>query len=61
MVYKIDGAKDDMIMDVAFIYVRRQDIFVLPFGNSVGKLPPNLVGGLRVCFPRLKGLYQVKG
>jgi len=61
VVYKIDGAKDDVIMDMALIYVRRQDIFVLSFGNSVGKLPPDLVGFLIVNLSRLKGLYQVKG
>ena len=61
VVYEIDGAENDMIMDVAFVNVRRQNIFMLAFGNSVGKLPPDLMGGLRVCFPRFKGLYQVKG
>lgn len=61
VVYEIDGAKNDVIMDMAFINVRRQNIFMLAFGNSVGKLPPDLMGGLRVGFPRFKGLYQVKG
>ena len=34
---------------------------MLPFGYSVGKLPPDFMGGLIVYFSRLKGLYQVVG
>ena len=34
---------------------------MLSFGYSVGKLPPDFMGGLIVYFSRLKGLYQMVG
>lgn len=61
MVYEIDRAENNVVMNVSFVNVRRQDIFMLPFGYCVGKLPPDFVGGFIIHFPRLKGLYQMKG
>ena len=61
MIYEIDRAKYDVVMDMPLINVRRQYILMLPFGYSVGKLPPDFMGFLIVHFPRCKGLYHVKG
>ena len=61
VVYEIDRAENNVVMNVSFVNVRRQDIFMLPFGYCVGKLPPDFVGGFIIHFPRLKGLYQMKG
>ena len=61
VVYKIDRAKNHMIMDMTFINMRCQNILMLPFSHSVGKLPPDFMGLFRRCFPRLKGLDQMKG
>ena len=56
-VYVINRTKNDVVMDVSLINVRRQNVLMLPFGNSVGKLPPDFMGSLIIHFPRLKGLY----
>ena len=61
VVYEIDRAENNVVMNVSFVNVRRQDIFMLPFGYCVGKLPPYFMGGLIVYLSRLKGLYQVVG
>ena len=61
VVYKIDSAENDVVMDMTFINVCRQNVFILPFCYSVGKLPPDCMGLFRRCFPRLKGLYEVVG
>ena len=34
---------------------------MLPFCYRVGKLLSDFVGGFVIHFPRLKGLYQMKG
>ena len=61
MIYEIDRAENDMVMDMPFVYVGSQDVFMLSLCYRVGKLPPDLMGFLIVHFPRSKGLYQVKG
>ena len=61
VIYKVDRAKNDVVMDMSLINVRREDVFMLPFCYRVGKLPPDLMGFLVIDFPRLKGLYQVVG
>jgi len=53
VVYKVHRAKNDMVMDVSFVNVRREYILMLPLCYRVGKLLSD--------FPRLKGLYQMKG
>ena len=61
VVYEIDRAENNVVMDMPLVNVSSQNIFVLTFGYCVGKLPPDLMGFLIVHFPRRKGLYQVKG
>ena len=61
VVYKVDRAKNDMVMDMPLVNVRREDVFMLPLCYRVGKLPPDLMGFFVIDFPRLKGLYQVVG
>ena len=61
VVYKVDRAKNDMVMDMPLVNVRRKDVFMLPLCYRVGKLPPDLMGFFVIDFPRLKGLYQVVG
>ena len=61
MVYEIYGAENNVIVDVSFVNVRREYIFMLPFCYRVGKLLSDFVGGFIIHFPRLKGLYQMKG
>ena len=60
VVYKVHRAKNDMVMDVSFVNVRRQYILMLPFCYRVGKLLSDFVGCFVIHFPRLKGLYQMK-
>lgn len=50
-----------MVMDVSFVNVRREYIFMLPLCYRVGKLLSDFMGFLIIDFPRLKGLYQMKG
>ena len=61
MVYKVDRAKNDVVMDMPLVNVRRKDVFMLPLCYRVGKLPPDLMGFFVIDFPRLKRLYQVVG
>ena len=61
VVYKIDRAENDMVMNVSLVYVSGKDVFILPLCYRVGKLLPDFMGFLIVHFPRLKGLYQVVG
>ena len=61
VVYEIDRTENNVIMDVSFVYVRRQYILMLPLCYRVGKLFSDFVGGFVIHFPRLKGLYQMKG
>ena len=41
--------------------INSQNIFVLPFGYCVCKLPSDFMGGLIIDLSRLKGLYQMVG
>ena len=61
MIYEVDRAENNVIMDMSLVNVRREYILMLPLCYCVGKLPPDLMGFLIVHFPRRKGLYQVKG
>jgi hypothetical protein len=61
MIHEIDSAENDVIMDVPFVNVRCQDIFMLSLCYGVGKLPPDLMGFLEIHLARLKGLDQVMG
>ena len=61
VIYEVSSTENDVVMDMPLVYVRRQNILMLPFGYSVGKLPPDFMGLFRRCFPRLKGLYKVVG
>ena len=61
MVYEIYGAENNVIVDVSFVNVRREYIFMLPLCYRVGKLLSDFVGFLIVYFSRLKGLYQMVG
>ena len=61
VVYKVHRAKNDMVMDVSFVNVRREYILMLPLCYRVGKLLSDFMGFLIIDFPRLKGLYQMKG
>ncbi len=61
VVYEVYGAENNVIVDVSFVNVRREYILMLPLCYRVGKLLPDFVGFLIIDFPRLKGLYQMKG
>ena len=61
VVNKIYRTKNDMVMDMPFVYVGSQHIFVLPLCYRVGKLPPDFMGFFIIHFSRLKGLYQMVG
>ena len=59
VVYEIYGAENNVIVDVSFVNVRREYIFMLPLCYRVGKLLSDFMGFLIIDFPRLKGLYQI--
>ena len=61
MIHEIDGTENDVIMDMAFVNVRRQDVFMLTLCHGVGKLTPDLMGFFKIHLARLKGLDQVVG
>ena len=61
VVYKIDRAENDMVMNVSLVYVGGKDVFILSLCYRVGKLLPDFMGFLLVHLPRPKGLYQVVG
>ena len=61
VVNKIDRTKNDMVMDMPFVYVGSQDVFMLSLCYRVGKLFSDFMGFLIIYFPRLKGLYQMVG
>ena len=58
---KVHSAKNDMVMDVSFVNVRREYILMLPLCHRVGKLFSDFMGFLIVYLSRRKGLYQMKG
>jgi hypothetical protein len=61
VVHEVDGAKYDVIMHMAFINVRRQYIFILPFGGFISKPLSYFVRLFRRNFAGVKGLYQMMG
>ena len=61
VVNKIDRTKNDMVMDMPFVYVGSQDVFMLSLCYRVGKLFSDCVGFLTVHLSRFKRLYQMKG
>ena len=61
VVYKVDRAKNHMVMDMPLVYVGSQNIFVLPLCYRVGKLTTYLMRLFIADFPRLKGLHEVVG
>ena len=61
VVYEIDRAENDVVMNVSLVYMRSKDVFILPLCYCVGKLFPDFMGFLVIHFPRRKGLYQMVG
>ena len=61
MIDVICSTENDVVMNVSFVNVSSQNIFVLPFGYCVCKLPSDFMGGLIIDLSRLKGLYQMVG
>ena len=61
VVYKVDCKKNDVVMDMSFVYVSGKDVFILPLCYRVGKLLSDFMGFLIINFFRLKGLYQMVG
>ena len=61
VVYEVYGAENDMIVDMPLVNMRREYILMLPLCYRVGKLLSDFMGFLIIYFPRLKGLYQMKG
>ena len=54
VIVKIRVIEDNMIMDMVPVYMRCEDILILPFQESFGKLNSDLVCLLRRCFIRQK-------
>ena len=50
VVYKVYRTKNDVVMDMPFIYVSGKDVFILPLCYRVGKLFSDFVGFLIVYF-----------
>ena len=61
VVYEIDRAENDVVMNVSLVYMRGKDVFILTLCYRVGKLFPDFMGFLVIYFPRRKGLYQMVG
>ena len=61
MVYEVHRAENNVVMDMPLVNVRRHNILMLPLCYRVGKLLSDFMGFLIIHFPRLKGLYQMKG
>ena len=61
VVYKIDRAENNVVMNVSLVYMGGKDVFILSLCYSVGKLLPDFMGFLVIYFPRRKGLYQMVG
>ena len=54
MIYEVDRAENNVIVDMPLVNVRREYILMLPLCYRVGKLPPDLMGFLIVHFPGAK-------
>ena len=57
----IHGAKNQMIMDVAFVNMGSQYIGIFPLQHFIGKLLSDFMGLFRCGLAGSKGLYQVVG
>lgn len=54
VVYKVDRAKNDVVMDMPFVYVGGKDVFILPLCYRVGKLLSDFMGFLiKILIPTL--------
>ena len=54
MVYIIDSAEKDMVMDMVLVNMSPDDNGVFISKEFVDKFKPNLMGGLGSCFARFK-------
>ena len=61
LVCHIHRAENDVVMQMALVYVGGYHIGIFPSQHFIGKLPSDFVGLLRRGFARLKGLYQMVG
>ena len=61
MIYEVYGAKNNVIVDMPLVNMRRQNVFVLTLCYRVCKLTPDFVGFLIFHFSRRKRLYQMVG
>ena len=61
LIHHIHGTKNNVIMNVSFVYVGCQHIGIFSLQHFVGKLPPDLMGLFRRGLAGGKGLYQVMG
>ena len=59
MLGKIHGTENQVVMNMAFVNMGSQHIFIFTAKNAVGKLPPDLMGSLRRNLARFKCLYQL--
>ena len=50
-----------LCVELISMVTEKNNILMLPFCYRVGKLLSDFVGGFIIHFPRLKGLYQMKG
>ena len=60
VVNMIGGTKNDMVVDMAFVNVGRNDVGMSAFQQTVGKLQTNLMGFFIRNFSRSEGLYQME-
>ena len=54
VVYKVDRAKNDVVMNMPFVYVGGEDVFILPLCYRVSKLLSDFMGFLIIDFPGSK-------
>ena len=54
VVYEIDRAENNVVMDMPLVNMGSQNILMLSFGYCVGKLPPDFMGFSVIDFSRLK-------
>ena len=61
MVYVVCGAKNNVVVNVSFVNMGRNDIRIFPLKKSVRKLHANCVSFLIGNLSRHEGLYQMEG
>ena len=59
--YHYENSMNDIDGFMPLVNMRREYILMLPLCYRVGKLLSDFMGFLIIYFPRLKGLYQMKG